>query len=195
MDSPVIRRARLEELEALLALQQESLRRFGAPDYAADVLEAALAHMGTMDPRMIADGTYLVAEHNGRLSGCAGWTTRPLPYAKLLLGEMPPLPGRPGCVRSLYVAPGAARNGVGAALLAAVEQHLAGAGMDVAEVLVAVSGEAFFRAHGYATLSSHAFLLAPGMEFPMRRMSRALVPLTPHPAALSAPGPAAAARA
>jgi GNAT superfamily N-acetyltransferase len=196
--APTIRPARLDELESLLALQQASLRRFGMDRYPTATLEAALAQMGTMDPRMISDGTYLAAERDGALLGCAGWTARPLPYARLLLGPMPPLPpdcGMPGTVRSLYVAPHATGLGVGAALLAAVEARLLDAGADTAEMLVAVSGEGFFARHGYVALSDHAFRLADGIDFAVRRMARLIrPPVMPHRGAGAAPcRPAAAA--
>ena len=82
--TPLIRPARLDELEPLLAMQQRSMRLLGAPFYAREVVEAALAEMGTMDPRLIADGTYLVAELAGQIVGSAGWTMRPPNYARLL---------------------------------------------------------------------------------------------------------------
>jgi len=93
--TPLIRPARLDELEPLLAMQQRSMRLLGAPFYAREVVEAALAEMGTMDPRLIADGTYLVAELAGQIVGSAGWTMRPPNYARLLRQALPPLQGAP----------------------------------------------------------------------------------------------------
>jgi GNAT superfamily N-acetyltransferase len=188
---PAIRSATLDDLEAVLALQHESFRQFGEHDYPRAVLEASLAHMGTMDPRMIRDGTYLLAELDGALAGCAGWSTRKLPYARLLQGGMPALPpdcGRCGSLRSLYVAPKLWRRGVGRALLAAVESRLDAAGVETVELLSALPGEAFFAVHGYVTLSTHAFQLADGLDFTMRRMARLIRgEVTPDPGAAAAP--------
>jgi N-acetylglutamate synthase-like GNAT family acetyltransferase len=172
-----IRNALPEELEPLLALQQRSLRELGALAYPPDTLEGALAQMGTMDPRMIADGTYLVAELNGTVVGCAGWTQRPLNFGRLLREHLPALPvacGRAGQLRSLYVAPEVARCGIGRALLGKVERQMAEHGIETAELVTALCGEMFFRAHGYVALSAHVVQLAGGMEFEVRRMVRAL---------------------
>lgn len=172
-----IRPARPEELETLLALQQRSLRELGTLSYPIEAVEGALAQMGTMDPRMIADGTYLVAELNGTIVGCAGWTQRALNFGRLLREHLPALPvacGRAAQLRSLYVAPEVARCGIGRSLLAKVERQMSEHGIETAELLTALCGEMFFRAHGYVALSAHVVQLAGGMEFEVRRMVRAL---------------------
>jgi GNAT superfamily N-acetyltransferase len=172
--TPLIRPARPDELEPLLALQQRSMRELGAEHYARDVLEAALARMGTMDPRLIGDGTYLVAELDGRLAGGAGWTLRAPTFAPLLAEALPPLHGRPAVVRSVYVEPALARRGIARHLMAAVEARLLASGAARAELLAMTCGVPFYRALGYDEVSDHALLLAGRMEFVVRRMARPL---------------------
>ncbi|WP_137180815.1 GNAT family N-acetyltransferase [Roseomonas sp. AR75] len=194
--TPLIRPARPNELEPLLEMQQRSLRVLAAPFYGTEVLEAALAEMGTMDPRMIGDGTYLVAELDGRLAGSAGWSLRKPNFARLLKEPLLPLPGRCGMVRSVFVAPELARRGIARRLMAAVEQRLAAAGVDMAELMATLSGAPLYRALGYCLVSDHALALGGRMAFPVCRMIRPLAacrPVMPHPAAAAAPYPAAAA--
>ncbi|WP_270933866.1 GNAT family N-acetyltransferase [Falsiroseomonas oryzae] len=196
--APLIRPARLEELEALLGMQQRSLRQLAAPFYGRDVLEAALAQMGTMDPRLIADGTYLVAEVEGRIAGSAGWTMRAPNYARLLQAPLPVLPGRSGVVRSVYVDPALARRGIARRLMEAVEARLTEDGAETAELMATLAGVPLYDALGYRVVSDHALLLAEGMEFPVRRMTRPLTVgtrITAHRAAAGARGRAAAAAA
>jgi GNAT superfamily N-acetyltransferase len=193
---PLIRLARPEELEALLAMQQRSLRILGAAHYGRDVLEAALADMGTMDPRMIGDGTYLVAELDGRLAGSAGWSLRKPNFARLLPEPLLPLPGCCGMVRSVFVDPDLARRGIARLLMARVEQRLGAAGADTAELMATLSGVPLYRALGYSVVSDHALALGGRMAFAVCRMIRPLAvrgPLMPHPAAVAPPYPAAAA--
>jgi GNAT superfamily N-acetyltransferase len=174
---PLIRPAMPDELEPLLAMQQHSLRVLGAPFYPRDVLEAALAQMGTMDPRLIGDGTYLVAELDGQLAGSAGWTMRPPNYARLLPEPLCALPGRCGVVRSVYVAPEMARCGIARRLMQAVERHLAAMGAETAELMATLSGVPLYAALGYETVSRHGLKLAEGMELAVERMARPLTPL------------------
>ncbi len=174
--TPTIRAARPEELENLLAMQFRSLRVFGAAFHERDVLEAALAQIGTMDPRLIGDGTLLVAELAGRLAGSAGWTTRTPLYARLLPATLPALPVPSARVRSLFVDPDVAGLGVGRCLMAAVEAQIREAGLGAAELLAPASAEPFCARLGYMALSDHALELAEGMVLPVRRMARQLEP-------------------
>jgi GNAT superfamily N-acetyltransferase len=174
----LIRPARLDELESLLAMQLRSMRLLCAPCYTREVLEAALAEMGTMDPRLIADGTYLVADLAGQIVGGAGWTMRPPNYARLLCHALAPLPGAPGVVRSVYVDPVMARQGIARRLMEAVEKRLSCAGAEAAELMATLSGVPFYAAIGYRHVSDHALLLGERMEFPVRRMLRPLAGLS-----------------
>jgi GNAT superfamily N-acetyltransferase len=172
-----IRNARPEELEGLLSMHKRSMRALSVGRYTPATVEAALTHMGTMDPKLIADGTYLVAEHGGELAGSAGWTMRQPNYAKLLQEALPPLPGRVGVVRSVYVEPRMARRGVARHLMAAVESRLALEGAETAELMATLCGVPLYESMGYVPLSDHALLLADGSEFVVRRMIRALEPM------------------
>jgi GNAT superfamily N-acetyltransferase len=198
-DAPMtalIRPARPDDLEPLLEMQQRSLRMLGADFYDGEVLEAALAEMGTMDPRLIGDGTYLVAEFDGRIAGSAGWTLRKPNYARLMPEPLLPLPGRCGMVRSVYVAPEQTRRGIARRLMAVVEQRLTSEGAEVAELMATLSGVPLYDALGYCAVADHVLALGGRMAFPVVRMVRPLSArstVTAHRAAGAAPYPAAAA--
>jgi len=191
----LIRPARPEDLEELLAMQRRSLRTLGAPYYETEQVEAALAEIGTMDPRLIAQGSYLVAERDGRIAGGAGWTRRMPAFARLVREPLPPLDARTGIVRSVYVDPPCTRGGLARALLAAVEARLCALGVERAELIATIPCVPVYAALGYATVSDHVLLLGGRMEFPVRRMIRILPAMASLilPANVAASGPAAAA--
>lgn len=172
-----IRAARPEELDQLLSMHRRSMRVLGSEAYQSRVVEATLRHLGTMDPTLITDGTYLVAEYDGQLVGSAGWTMQPPNYAKLIREPLAPLPGRIGTVRSVYVEPAMARRGVARRLMSAVESRLASGGAETAELMATLCGVPLYASLGYHPLSDHALLLADGSEFVVRRMARSLTPM------------------
>lgn len=172
-----IRFARLDELEAILAMQRRSLRAGGAEKVDRGLMEAALAQMGTMDPRLIGDGTYMVAEIGGSIAGSVGWTMRAPLFAKLIRPNLPPLPPRAGGVRNVYIDPDFTGHGVGRRLMAAVELQLLAAGLETAEMITPPYAVPLYEVLGYHLASEHVVDLAGGFEFPMSRMTRALVPL------------------
>jgi GNAT superfamily N-acetyltransferase len=178
----MIREARAEDLPALLDMQAASLRALGAAHYPRPVLEAALARMGTMDARLVTDGTYLLLEVAGRLAGSAGWSLHAPNYTSLMTDLPSPLPGRTGLVRSVFVSPDFARQGLGRRLMQAVEARLAGLGIGTSELMATLSGAPLYAALGYRELSAHALRLAPGLNFEVRRMVRRL----DHPLARAA---------
>src|SRR5258708_15815581 len=71
-----IRKATLEDREALEQLIAASARGLSIEDYSAQQIETAIATVFGVDTELIVDGTYLVAESCGRLVGCGGWSKR-----------------------------------------------------------------------------------------------------------------------
>jgi GNAT superfamily N-acetyltransferase len=175
--APTIRPARGEELEAILAMQRRSLRAGGAEKVDRGLMEAALAQMGTMDPRLIGDGTYLVAEIAGALAGSVGWTLRPPLFGKLMRPALPPLATRSGGVRNIYVDPCFTGHGLARRLMASVEIQLAAAGLAMAEVITPPYAVPLYEMLGFRLAGEHVVELAGGFEFPLSRMERSLLPL------------------
>ena len=76
-----LRAATPEDAPALEALIRRSVHGLQADHYDAEQREAALGSVFGVDHRLIADGTYLVAERDGRIVGCGGWSDREALYA------------------------------------------------------------------------------------------------------------------
>jgi hypothetical protein len=74
----VVRLACAADGDTVEALQRVALRRLASSHYAAPHIEAGLSHIGTFDPELIEDGTYYVAEIDGRVVGWSGGRLRRL---------------------------------------------------------------------------------------------------------------------
>ncbi len=174
---PTLRLARHADIGPLLEMHWRSMRVLGAAFYPREVIEAALVRMGTLDTCLVEDGTYLLAELEGRIAGSAGWSLRVPNYARLMREAIPPLPGRVGLVRSVFVDPSMARCGIARMLMRAVEACLAREGAETAELMATLSGVPFYAALGYERLSDHALDVGEGLRFGVCRMAHSLAPL------------------
>ncbi len=197
-EGPIIRPARGEELEAILDMQRRSLRAGGAEKVERCLMEAALAQMGTMDPRLIGDGTYLVAEVAGAIAGGIGWTLRQPLFWKLMRPALPPLGPGSGGVRNIYVDPPFTGHGLARLLMRSAELRLLACGMATAELITPPYAVPLYAMLGFRLVGEHLVELAGGFEFPLARMERQLgaavspgSPVVRGPASGAAPARAA----
>jgi GNAT superfamily N-acetyltransferase len=121
---------------------------------------------------------YLVAERDGRLVGCGGWSLRSKPYAGPAHSQADSDPLDPATepthIRAMFTAPDAARRGVGRAILAAAEDAARAAGFRRARLGAMLSGEAFYRRSGYAEIGREAASLPDGTAFAVILMEKNL---------------------
>jgi GNAT superfamily N-acetyltransferase len=184
-----IRMAKPGEIPALRDLQERSLRVLGRRHYTATQIEAFIARIGTMDEYLVHDRTYLVAKLEGEIVGCGGWTTRPPGYASHAQGEVhAPDPSR-ATVRSVFVEPLAAGQGIGRRTMDGVERFMRMEGIRVAELGSTENGLAFYRRLGYRELNAFHVDIGDGNSMRLIRMSKPLAPANvdePGPASMSA---------
>lgn len=150
----LIRPARSPEIPALEQIITASARILSQGYYTAQETEAAIAHVFGVDSELVRDGTYLVVEDaSGDILGCGGWSKRATLFGgdNFAARESGLLdPARDAAkVRAFFVAPHAARRGVGAALLKACEDAAAAAGFTRTELMATLPGEPFYAVHGY----------------------------------------------
>ena len=72
----IIRRATLDDREAITRLIAESARGLSRGHYSDPQIDAAIVTVFGVDTNLIEDGTYFVAEISGTLVGCGGWSRR-----------------------------------------------------------------------------------------------------------------------
>ncbi len=142
--------ADVPELEALIAA---SARALGRGYYTDAETEAAIAHVFGVDSALVADGSYFIAEVDGALAGCGGWSARRTLFGgdRFAAREDDRLDPAVDAarIRAFFVAPAFARRGIGAALLKACEDAARAAGFGTAALMATLPGVPFYTVHGY----------------------------------------------
>jgi GNAT superfamily N-acetyltransferase len=149
----VLRRATRADVPALEALIARSARTLGAADYGPGQIEGALRGAFGVDTQLIDDGTYFVAEEDGRLVACGGWSRR----RTLFGGDARPDrddglldPAVDAArVRAFFVDPDHARRGLGRAILERCETEARVAGFTRLALMATLPGVRLYAAHGW----------------------------------------------
>jgi N-acetylglutamate synthase-like GNAT family acetyltransferase len=171
-----LRRATLEDRPALEELIAESARGLSRGHYTDAQVEAALGSAFGVDSELIRDGTYFVAEAEGRIVGCGGWSRRATLFGSdAQPGRKSDLldPSRDSArIRAFFVHPDRARHGIGRAILERCEAEARAHGFRTAELLATLSGHGFYRALGYSGEERSEYPLPGGITIsfiPMRK--------------------------
>ncbi len=172
-----IRAARREDVPALEQLIATSAATLGQGFYAPDALASAIRTIFGVDTDLVDDGSYLVAEIDGALAGCGGWSR----FATLFGGDRYAdrsaallVPGQDAArIRAMFTAPGFARRGVGSAIMAASEVAARKAGFDKLALMATLSGVPFYESHGFVA-EPGITVDADGIAVPFVPMTKAL---------------------
>ncbi len=149
----VIRKASLDDREAIGQLIVESARSLSREDYSAQQIEAAIATVFGVDTNLILDGTYFVADSNGMLIGCGGWSKRRTlfggdQYTDRDASALDPK-SEPARIRAFFVHPEHARKGIARAILSACEREARARGFRSLELMATLPGLKLYKACGY----------------------------------------------
>lgn len=179
-----IRPAVAADIPALNALIANSARMLSRGFYTEAETEAAIAHVFGVDSDLVADGSYLVAEIDGALAGCGGWSRRRTlfggdAFAGRVPGYLDPAT-EAARIRAFFVAPDYARRGVGTAILEACEAAAASHGFTSATLMATLPGVPFYEIHGYRPGEPHVLQLG-GVPVRFVPMTKLLLP-TSHTA-------------
>ena len=169
------RDADVPELEALIPL---SVRALQAPYYSKAQMEAALGPVFAVDRQLIRDGTYFVAQQNGTIIGCGGWSRRRSLYGgdNGRENEDGLLDSRRDAarVRALFVRPAWARQGVGRSIMAACERAIVESGFRTVEIVSTLAGEPLYASFGYTVAERYDIEMVGGLKLPVVRMTKSM---------------------
>jgi GNAT superfamily N-acetyltransferase len=163
---------------ALNRLIDQSVRRLMNTDYSAEQLESAMLHTLGLDPQLIEDGTYFVAEIDGQIVGCGGWSRRKAIYGNhrarraSAKDDFLTPPQDAARIRAFYVHPDWARRGIGRRLLQQCEVAARAAGFVRLELIATLSGVPLYNAYGFVTHEPVNLPLPNGLVFPTIRMTK-----------------------
>jgi GNAT superfamily N-acetyltransferase len=173
-----VRKATEVDVPRLREVIEASVRGLQSRDYSPAQIEGALKSVYGVDSQLIADGTYLVAEimESAEIVGCGGWSMRKTLYGgDQFAGREDSLlnpAGDAAKIRAFFVHPLWARRGIGGLILEACENAAKEAGFTRFEMGATLSGVAFYRAKGYATLEDLEVRLGNGEVLPIVKMAK-----------------------
>jgi predicted N-acetyltransferase YhbS len=176
--SAIVRLAREPDVAALEALIPLSARALQAATYSAAQIEAALGSVFAVDRQLIADATYFVAERDGGVVGCGGWSRR-----RTLFGGDRGVPRddslldprrEPARIRAFFVHPACARQGIGRLLMQACERAAGAAGFGALELVATLAGEPLYAAFAFRPIERYQLALADGIGLAVVRMAKTL---------------------
>jgi GNAT superfamily N-acetyltransferase len=181
-----LRLATEEDIPALRALIDASVRTLQAGDYSAEQLDGALGTILGVDSQLIADGTYFAVESDaGELAGCGGWSKRRTLFGSdhAAVREDDLLDPRVDAakIRAFFVHPDFARKGIGSKLLEACEQAAYDAGFRRFEMGSTLTGVNLYRRQGYEVIDRIEVPLANGATYAVVRMAKITAASEPLP--------------
>ena len=173
-----IRLAQAAEISALEQLIVRSVRGLSVGYYTPEQIESAIRYVFGVDTQLIADGTYFVAEVEGVLAGCGGWSKRKTLYGgdKVKETEDPLLDPahEPARIRAFFVDPAFARRGVGRQIIATCEEAAQAAGFTRLELAATLPGVPLYAAVGYQAIERLEVPMPDGVLVPIVRMGKQL---------------------
>jgi len=183
-----IRLAQEEDIPALHALIEASIRGLQTDDYSPAQIEGALGTVLGLDTQLIRDQTYYIIElfdqtgshdpkgSRARSAGCGGWSKR-----KTLFGSdgastrEPELldPAKDAAkIRAIFIHPDFARQGLGSFILAHVEAAAVAAGFEHFEMGSTLTGVPLYTLRGYSPVERVEVPLKNGEFLPVIKMTK-----------------------
>ena len=165
------------DIPAIREVIQASVRELQAGDYTPAQIEGALATVFTVDSRLIADGTYLLALSGDRVAGCGGWSFRRTLYGgdqqlEAIESSVLDPATEAAKIRAIFVHPDYTRMGLGSLILKAAEEAAVAAGFRRLEMGSTLTGVPLYRLRGYRETVRIAVPVGAGEEIEIVRMSK-----------------------
>ena len=171
-----IRVAVMEDVPVLKELIPLSARELSKGYYTSQQAESAIRYIFGVDTQLVEDRTYYVAEADGEVIGCGGWSKR-----KTLFGgdqmkdEADPLLDPnvdAGRIRAFFIHPSWARMGIGRRIIQACEDAARADGFSKMELVATLPGEPLYAANGYEVYERIDIPMADGVTLPAARMKK-----------------------
>jgi len=173
-----LRLACSDDIPKIEALIDQSVRKLQSSYYSPAQMDGAIGTVFGVDRQLICDQTYFVAEQDGAIIACGGWSKR-----ESLFGSdtaraandalLDPLQNA-ARIRAFFVHPEHARQGLGRAILLACEAAIRDAQFRSIELVATLPGVPFYQAFDYETNERYEVPLVNGLSLPVVRMIKNL---------------------
>ena len=177
---PVLRLARVDDIPAITALIDASVRGLSQEHYTADEIEESLVSVFGVDSQLIDDGTYFVIECDGELAASGGWSKRTTLYGGDQVRSAPdPLldPATDAArIRAFYVSPPFARRGLARQLYQTCEAAAVAAGFRRFQLGATLPGVPLYETLGFHALGPVNTPMRHGLTLGIVHMERAISP-------------------
>jgi GNAT superfamily N-acetyltransferase len=174
--SITLRQATLDDVPALQSLIARSARGLSTADYRPAQVEGALRGAFGVDTQLLHDRTYFVAEANGAIVGCGGWSFRSTLFGSDARGgrdaSLLDPKSQAAKIRAFFVDPSWARRGIGTLLLERCEDEARARGFSEVELMATLPGVKLYAVRGYVGAEMVRYEVGAGesIEFiPMRK--------------------------
>jgi GNAT superfamily N-acetyltransferase len=179
-DAPfaVLRLAKLDDVAEIERLIEMSVLALQAGDYTPAQMAGALGGVFGVDRQLIRDRSYFVADRDGRIVGCGGWSRRQTLFGSDAVEGKDDAELRPGVdparIRAFFVHPGFARKGVGSQMMRACEEAAHVHGFTSLTLVATLTGEKLYVRHGFTAVERYSTPLGNGETLPMIVMQKPL---------------------
>jgi len=150
------RPATFADIPALNEMIALSVRGLSADYYTLNQIESAIKYIFGVDTQLVRDGTYYVAQLDGKIVGCGGWSKRNTLYGGDQHKEIEdPLldPQKDAArIRAFFVHPDHARQGIGTLIINVCEAAAKENGFTSFELGATLPGVPLYAAMGYKAI-------------------------------------------
>ena|ERR1700744_6387376 len=168
--------ASLTDIPALNQLIAHSVRGLSKEYYTPNQIESAIKYIFGVDTQLIIDKTYFIAEIDGTMIGCGGWSKRNTLYGgdQHKDVEDPLLDPETDAarIRAFFVHPDYARQGIGTQIINVCEAAAKSQGFSTFELGATLPGVPLYKAMGYREVERVDAALADGEVLGIMRMRK-----------------------
>ncbi|MDB5018297.1 MAG: acetyltransferase family protein [Mucilaginibacter sp.] len=161
-----IRLATSEDIPQLNEMIALSVHVLSTDYYTPGQIESAIRYVFGVDTQLVTDGTYYVAEIDGTIAGCGGWSKRNTLYGGDQHKETEDALLDPkhdaAKIRAFFVHPDHARRGIGRLIINVCEAAAKGNGFTCFELGATLPGVPLYEAVGYKAIERIDTVLPDG---------------------------------
>lgn len=175
----LLRRATTNDVPALQALIDASVRGLAPGYYDQAQIDAGMRYIFGVDSQLITDGTYFVVTTGDVPVACGGWSGRRTLFGgdqrkEGLDARLDPAT-EPARIRAFFVHPAHARRGLGRRLYEVCAREAEAAGFTRFELLATLSGVPLYEALGFVTIEEAVVTTPGGVALRGLRMVKAIM--------------------